>query len=490
MIRRLSPVVGSQWALNTADLRILEARLQAESAPGALMELAGLAAAQWFCALAPNARQVAMMCGPGNNGGDGLVMARWLHGRGIPVTAVQCGQPGSQADRRRALEQAVAAGTRLLEGTHPPADADVVVDALLGIGAREAPRGSIADALGAMVSHPARKFALDLPSGLDADQGGVFGADLVCASEHTLTFLAPKPGLFTGQGRQLCGELWIDDLGSPSLIDGNAMLLGSAHVKTWLGVAPRALAARGGHKGRQGDTWVIAGEPGMHGAARLAARAALFAGAGRVYLVSDRADAATPELMHRDALPSGVTVVAGCGGGNAVATSLPMVMATAAQLVLDADALNAIAADTMLRAKLSSRLGRTVLTPHPLEAARLLGTTTQAVQDARLSSAQALADELRATVVLKGSGTVVAHPGAIPMVCTTGHAALATAGTGDVLAGWIGGLLAQAPGASTQYLAALAATWHGSAADTVPLGAGPLVASALIERMASLHPAL
>jgi hydroxyethylthiazole kinase-like uncharacterized protein yjeF len=231
----------------------------------------------------------------------------------------------------------------------------------------------------------------------------------------------------------------------------------------------------------------------MQGAARLAARAALACGAGRVYLdllglpEGEPADAGRPELMrgHLGALPGAVGVI-GCGGSDAIAALLPSLLAQLSRAVVDADALNAIAADTGLQALLKSRpAGTTLLTPHPLEAARLLGRDTASVQADRLAAAQTLAARLGCTVVLKGSGSVIASPGARPAVCASGGAALATAGSGDVLAGWLGGLWAQAPDTDAHAIACMGVDAHGRAGEV----AGVLRAGDLIERLAAGHAA-
>jgi hydroxyethylthiazole kinase-like uncharacterized protein yjeF len=239
------------------------------------------------------------------------------------------------------------------------------------------------------------------------------------------------------------------------------------------------------HKGSYGDVAVVGGAPGMAGAAWLAARAALAAGAGRVYacLLDDKAaqwDVQRPEIMSRStwwtsAAPvlQATTVVCGCGGGGLVREALPPLLTHAGRLVLDADALNAVAADTALATLLAQRANRglgTLLTPHPLEAARLLRIAAAQVQQDRLAAAHRLAAQFGATVLLKGSGTVIAAPHEIPCINPTGNAALATAGTGDVLAGWCGGLWAQAPESAAVEIAVTAAWLHGRAADTSPAG--------------------
>jgi hydroxyethylthiazole kinase-like uncharacterized protein yjeF len=241
----------------------------------------------------------------------------------------------------------------------------------------------------------------------------------------------------------------------------------------------------------------------MTGAALLAARAAHAAGAGRIFVEVLGPDPSTPsldllrpELMFRHdwtrrataAALAQTTVVCGCGGGDAVRAPLPRLLSTAARLVLDADALNAIAADPALPSLLCARARRqagTVLTPHPLEAARLLGCSAAEVQSDRLHAARTLADRFECVVVLKGSGSIIAAPGQTPRVNSTGNASLATAGTGDVLAGWLGGLWAQSTSGAALLaafeLAIRAVAEHGAAA--YPHALGPLRAGDLIEAM-------
>jgi hydroxyethylthiazole kinase-like uncharacterized protein yjeF len=241
-----------------------------------------------------------------------------------------------------------------------------------------------------------------------------------------------------------------------------------------MGAPAPSVRAHASHKGSYGDVAVIGGASGMTGAALLAASAALHHGAGRVFVgLLDggtlSVDPGQPELMFRalDALdPAQLTVVCGCGGGNAIAAQLSRLLSTAPRLVIDADAINSIANDAQLEKLLQARQHRdrqTVLTPHPLEAARLLGSSAAAIQSDRLSTAEKLAQRFGCTVVLKGSGTVIAAPGQLTAINSTGNARLATAGTGDVLAGMIGARLANG---QTAFQAACEAVWlHGHAAD-------------------------
>jgi ADP-dependent NAD(P)H-hydrate dehydratase / NAD(P)H-hydrate epimerase len=331
----------------------------------------------------------------------------------------------------------------------------------------------------------------------------------VVRASATLSLLTLKPGLYTAEGRDHAGQIWFDSLGldhqtramaaaaSGRLIDGSDIgLLWQARKHA-------------SHKGSFGDLAVIGGAPGMTGAAWLAARAGLAAGAGRVYvsLLDGEApmlDPGRPELMGRQAwwlspppTLAAATVVCGCGGGKEVGQALPTLLARTGRLLLDADALNILAEDPALIARLYARAGHglpTVLTPHPLEAARLLGCTTAEVQRDRLAAAQTLADRHRCIVVLKGSGTVVAAPDTLLAINPTGNALLASPGTGDVLAGFIGGLwatrasaLAGGAAVTAAAQAACAAVWlHGRAADHEAARSGaalPLRAADLIDQM-------
>lgn len=505
---RVGPQPGP-WPLHAAAAaRALEAQALARHQPHELMERAGLAVARLARALLPDAGLVEAWCGPGNNGGDGYVAARWLHESGAPVRVRECGDPSRlPGDAAQARRRACDAGVPMLaptEGTGTGlAMPDLVLDALLGLGTTRAPQGPLAEAIGwidALRAGGALVLAVDLPSGLHPDTGQPIG-DAVVRADHTLSLLSLKPGLFTGRGRDLAGSVWFDDLGHPATAPPGD----SAGPTAWLSSpARRPPWPHAAHKGQRGDAWIIGGAPGMAGAAWLAARSALAAGAGRVYVSAlasapwPTLDPGRPELMHRPfdtaaaTLLAMATAVVGCGGGDAVREPLPRLLADSPRLVLDADALNQIAAASELERLLQGRADRgqaTVLTPHPLEAARLLRIGSTAVQADRLAAAVELAFRTASVVVLKGSGTVVAGPGALPCINPSGNAALATAGTGDVLAGWLGGLWAQAP-RQAAFDVARAAVWqHGHAADTVrpaaTAGGAPLLALDLIDAMAA-----
>jgi hydroxyethylthiazole kinase-like uncharacterized protein yjeF len=473
-------VPGPAHALYTAGAtRTLEAAAAASLPPHTLMQRAGLATARLALALAPHAQRWWIACGPGNNGGDGLEAALHLQAWGKTALVSWLGSPEqAPADARASHARARAAGVQFV--TEPPTDCDAAIDALLGTGPKRAPEGRLAQWIAQLNALDVPVLAVDLPSGLDADTGRAW--ELCVRATHTLSLLTLKPGLYTGQGRDHSGEVWFDTLGVDTALHPPQALLNAA---------PASRERRhASHKGSYGDVAVIGGAPGMGGAALLAARAALHHGAGRVYVglldgSSLLLDPGQPELMLRDPAtldPATLSVVAGCGGGDTIRAALPRLLSAAPRLLLDADALNAIARDTQLQTQLRARRGRsydTVLTPHPLEAARLLGCSAAEVQQDRLHAAQQLVQRYEACVVLKGSGTVIAAPGLTPVINPTGNGRLATAGTGDVLAGLIGARLAA--GASA-FEAACATVWlHGMAADSWPPDQ-PLTAGALAQR--------
>ena len=461
------------------------------------MQLAGTSLARLQLALHPHARKVRVFAGPGNNGGDGFVAATCLAQVGRAVDVVFLGDPKRlPPDAARALARAQASGVPISSSLELPTDADLHVDALLGLGAGRAADGSLAQAIRLLNASAVPVISADLPSALHADTGVAPGGLAVRASA-TLSLLTLKPGLFTGSGRDHAGDVWLDDLG----VDAGA-------ADAELAAAPLQAKSRAhaSHKGSFGDVAVVGGAPGMCGAALLAARAALACGAGRVYcsLLEEcqaTIDIERVELMFRrrwwlspPSVLASTTVACGCGGGDTVAAALPPLLSHAARLVLDADALNAIGADSQLATLLVARARRgqgTILTPHPLEAARLLQMRSVDVQADRISAAQALARRFQSVVVLKGSGTCIASPDGLPVINASGNALLATAGTGDVLAGWTAGLWAQ--GASPRDAACQAVWQHGRAADQAARDAQvrPLLADDLIRHMAgAVRPAV
>ncbi|MFM2057710.1 MAG: hypothetical protein RLY71_2095 [Pseudomonadota bacterium] len=503
------------WPLHaTPAARALEAHAAAQLPPHTLMQRAGLAVARLALALAPHARTVWILAGPGNNGGDGFEAALHLARAGKLVRLTWLGSadrlpPDAAASLARARAAGIEPTTTLAA---PPLDHDdLIIDALLGRGLTRPAGGPLAEAIRLANQQPAPRLAVDLPSGLPADSGAL-AHDAPCVQARwTLALLSVAPGLFTADGRDHAGSVWWDDLGVAVTAQAPAAWLGSPGA--WIDAWPPRRHAR--HKGSFGDVWVVGGARSMGGAALLAGRAALHAGAGRVYVhrldpAADALDPLHPELMLAELPPSTpadplaqATVVAGCGGGQAIRAALPALLARAGRLLLDADALNAVAADAALQQTLQARRCRglaSVLTPHPLEAARLLGSTVGAVQADRLAAAQQLADRFGAVIVLKGSGSVLAAPAQTAWINPSGNAALATPGSGDVLAGWLGGLWSQLPRdgnpaaaaseAAAAWLATRAATWsHGRAAELASPQAEALPAGALAECLRGFGPA-
>jgi hydroxyethylthiazole kinase-like uncharacterized protein yjeF len=479
------------WPLHgTTGSRLVEQQAHAGLPPHTLMERAGVTLAALARALHPHARSVWIACGPGNNGGDGLEAACHLAAAGLSVQVSLIGHQAGRhpADAQAALARAQAAGLQVRHDPAPSRSPDFAIDALLGLGSNRAPQGDIASAIVSLNALACPVLAVDLPTGLDGDTGRLHGGEAV-AADDTLCLLTLKPGLFTGEGRDHAGTVWLSALSADARHTAPTAWLG--------GAGPLASARRHAqHKGSFGDVAVVGGATGMAGAAWLAARAAHAAGAGRVFvelLAQDASwlDAQRPELMVRPGwsrtTPAHTlarsTVVCGCGGGDDLRAALPRLLSAAGRLVLDADALNSIAADTQLATLLRSRRAvghETVITPHPLEAARLLGIDTARVQADRIAAASALAERHQCVTVLKGSGTVIATPGATPWVNGTGNASLATAGTGDVLAGWLGGCWS-AFGATALQAARHAVWLHGAAADRSRQR--PLRAADLVEAM-------
>ncbi|SFD41481.1 NAD(P)H-hydrate dehydratase [Massilia yuzhufengensis] len=466
-----------------AQLRAIEQSAYAALPPGTLMRRAGEAAARFALELLGGRRDrpVLVLAGPGNNGGDALELASNLADAGIDALVLHL--PG----QREASDETASAHERARDGTvgfidmlPPGGDWGLVVDGLFGIGLTRALDGQYRDLVAALDALRCPILALDVPSGLDADTGAVIGPDgIAVRATHTISFLGNKPGLHTADGRDHAGQVRVDWLGvDPAQLPSPAARLGSAEL-----FAQRLRPRRHNtHKGIFGDVVVIGGAHGMAGAPVLAARGAMYLGAGRTFAAlldpGPGYDSVQPEIMFRpaDGFEFGKrTLVVGPGmGGSAAAMRL---LATAldsdSPLLLDADAITLVGASPDLLSRLAQRSAPAVLTPHPLEGARLLGTTAAAVQADRLAAAREMALRTRATVILKGSGSVIAHPDGSMVINPTGNAGLATAGSGDVLAGMCGALLAQGWPA---WEAALGAAWiHGAAADLlVAHGIGPI----------------
>lgn len=488
----------SSFALyNVAEIRQIEQTAFATLPSYTLMQRAGTAAAdcaqQLLAAHAPNAA-ILVLVGPGNNGGDALEAASQLAHCGWEVSIhFSCDPTRLPTDAQQALARAQASPAHFIGDNIPTQNHwALVIDGLFGIGLTRAIKGKISQLIEQINALHCPVLALDVPSGLDADTGVIVGADvddkgIAIRATHTVTFIGNKAGLHTCEGRDYAGLVYVRDLD----INADLFPTSSSHLNhIELFASALHLRRHNSHKGSYGDVAVLGGAHGMVGAAVLAARTAAKSGAGRVFLAciaeSLSYDSAQPELMCRQAADfdfNSATIVAGPGLGMSrdAHDFLAKALAAHTPLVLDADALNLIAVEAGLQQKLFARKAATLLTPHPLEAARLLGLTTQQIQADRLAAARALAKKFNATTILKGSGSVIAAPDGKTVINTTGNPALATAGAGDVLSGLCGALLAQN---WPVWETALAAVWlHGKAADNlVANGIGPigLTASELI----------
>jgi hydroxyethylthiazole kinase-like uncharacterized protein yjeF len=468
--------------LLTADLRRLEQAALSGRDPAPLTARAGLAAAELARTLAGDSgRPVLILAGPGNNGGDALVVALHLRQWWFRVTVVCLGGPGKYAgEAAAALREWQACGGELATAIPATQDWALVIDGLFGIGLQRELSGDYAALVESVNSLDAPVLALDLPSGLDADSGRVHGCAI--AADHTITFIALKPGLLTLDGPDHCGNIHLADLGLADAVAAapHGVLITDGVLNHLLPPRPR-----NSHKGTYGSAGIVGGAPGMTGAALLAGRAALKCGAGRVYaglLAGDAppVDPLQPELMLRPADGvlrldhlSALAIGPGLGDGPDAAEYLDWALESDQPLLLDADALNLSAAFPALKDKLKQRVATTILTPHPAEAARLLGCSTAEIQHNRVAAALRLAGECNAGVVLKGCGSICAWPDGHWAVNASGNPGMAAAGMGDVLSGMIVALLAQ--GVGEQHALTAAVHLHGAAADRLVAGGiGPV----------------
>lgn len=498
--------------LSRAQMRAFDAHaIQQCRVPSLLlMENAGRGATDVLCEAVlrgnvQNAR-VTIVCGAGNNGGDGFVIARHLRVRGARPRVLLCGAKDKlTGDARANLDALEGVGVPVkeratAEDVGDPRDTDVVVDALFGTGLDRAIEGPLADVVRAINALRLPTLSIDLPSGVDADTGAPLGVSVHAA--HTVTFAHAKLGLLTPEGARASGTLHVVDIGVPAhlaeKVGASAWLVEEADVAALL--EPRAVDV---HKFRAGHVGVIAGAPGKLGAALLVAHSALRGGAGAATIASyPEAFAALAtrvlEVMTAALEPSDVggsldrflankrAVVAGPGFGfdERAKAAIEHVVATwRGPLVLDADALTVYAGRADALATSSAGL---VLTPHSGEAARLLGSSAGEVERDRWSAARELARRTNATVLLKGPFTIVAHPTEGLFVNPTGSPALATAGSGDVLAG----LTAAFACAMHPRAAATAAAFiHGLSAEPWPSDRG-LLAHEMADRVPAVLGAL
>jgi hydroxyethylthiazole kinase-like uncharacterized protein yjeF len=438
---------------SSAQVRALDAyAIEVLKVPGyTLMKRAGEAALRNLRARYPLAHRIVIACGGGNNGGDGYVLARFAHAAGLTVTVLSVSGPQAlKAEARQAYEDLRASSVRV----HPfaaslLAHGEVAVDALLGTGLKGTLRPEYVEAIHALNTSGRPVFSLDVPSGLDADAGVALGEAV--RADCTVTFVGLKTGLLVGDGPEYTGTVFFDDLELnpvPQQFEPRLTRIVDGEIRLALPRRPRAA-----HKGDFGSVLIVGSGSGMPGAVRLAGEACLRAGAGLTTVAVAPENVAAiasgrPELICialsgeaalADALARADVVAIGPGLGRSswARAALDAVLAADKPLVVDADALNLLA-ETSVRPRRDW-----ILTPHPGEASRLLGVTTQEIQHDRLTALDQLLERFEGTIVLKGAGTLVGARGRTPGVCERGNPGMASAGTGDVLTGAIAGILAQ-----------------------------------------------
>lgn len=476
-----APLPALNALYDVEALRVLESRAAAALEDAyEPMRRAGQSAWRESLRHWPEAQRLLVICGPGNNGGDGYMFARHAQQSGRRVLVMRLSdQPPHSPLARRACDEYLAGG-----GTLAPLDAqlpevDLVIDALFGIGLTRAPDPAAAALIESINVQSAPVFALDVPSGVDANRGATPGAAVIAT--RTLEFIARKAGLRTGAAIDHVGMLDVADLALPSRVFAGvapfAEALALHDITRWL--RPRR---RDSHKGHHGRVLCVGGDHGHGGAILLATEAALRSGAGLVDVVTRALHvpallARVPEAMAHavanDAtrLPNGLVEAAsviaigpGLGQGDCARSWLVQALQSGKPLVLDADALNLLSSQPQALPR------DTVLTPHPGEAARLLGGAPARVQSDRYAAALALCEDFGGVVVLKGAGSIVAAPGRVPRVVTAGNPGMAVGGMGDVLSGVIAALLAQ--GLDAFDAASCGALLHAAAGDAAAGEAG------------------
>jgi NAD(P)H-hydrate epimerase len=439
---------------STAQVRALDAQAINElGIPGyTLMKRAGEAALRFLRTRWPMAHRIVIVCGRGNNGGDGYVLARFAQAAGLTVGVLSASAPEQlRGDARQAFEDYRASGGDVRPfGAERLTSGEVIVDALLGTGLDGGVRGELGQVIRAINSSGRPVFALDVPSGLDADSGTALGD--VIRAEATVTFVGLKTGLLVGDGPEYAGTIFFDDLElspAPSAhLVPRLTRIGEAEIHEALPRRPRS-----SNKGNFGRVLIVGSGSGMPGATRLAGEACLRVGAGLVTvavapeniaaIAAGRPEllcvAVTGEAALSEAIGRADVIAVGPGLGRSpwAREALDAVLGSGKPLVMDADALNLLAERGTLARE------DWILTPHPGEAGRLLGVSAQDIQRDRLAALDRLLERYHGTVVLKGAGTLVGARGRTPGVCERGNPGMATAGSGDVLTGAIAGILAQ-----------------------------------------------
>jgi len=478
------------------QIRALDALVidQYEISGSELMRRAGSAAFALIRECWPDARKIVVLVGAGNNAGDGFVLASLARAAGIDVQVLQLGDRENLAgDALHYSQQWLSENGVWSDFQSLPRRCDLIVDAMLGTGLQRDLKGQWFNAVQAVNVHVAPVFALDIPSGLHADTGVALGAAI--RADATISYIGLKQGMFTADGVDCCGDVYFDALEIPARAYASQIL--SARRIDWAKqsnqLSPRK---RSSHKGHYGHVLVIGGDSGFGGAARLAAEAAARSGAGLVSVATRAAHvpallAARPELMvhavdHEHALTpllqaaSVVVLGPGLGQSGWGRTMYGLAMQSQRPMVVDADALNLLAEDQQSRENW-------VLTPHPGEAARLLGLCTAEIHLDRFDMVSRLCQRFGGTVVLKGAGSLIESQGQSPVaLCSDGNPGMASGGMGDVLSGIIAGLLAQ--GWSRPEAAEMGVCLHAAAADlaALQLGERGLLASDLMTHLHTL----
>lgn len=474
--------------LTADELQNLEMRAANQLGADTLMKRAGAAAAELIMKRLEDAgveqRRVTLLVGPGNNGGDALACACELREKGAVVNVVlPGGRRPTSALALAQLERWTQAGGTTYDDPYMTEKADCVVDGLFGTGLAKPITGDYLDAVLWFNERQALKVSLDIPSGLNPVTGHWAGSYPGCSADVTITFLCVKSGLYMCEGADAAGEIVLNEL-DVSVPLSPLSVIGTDEF-------PRVLRPRvkNSHKGDYGSVAVIGGTDGMIGASILAARAALISGAGRVTLEcraehAPHVDMVYPEIMFATKpvnLEDFDAIVLGCGLGTSAEAKARVIEALNCQkpLILDADALNIIAADIKLQDMVLARRAPTVLTPHPGEAARLLRRDTAGVTADRVAACRELAVQTGAIVVLKGAGTVISMRSSRTWINPTGSPMLATGGSGDVLAGMIGAMFAQGYDMVESVLAAV--YFHGLSAEGLEAGftAGEIAPNAM-----------
>jgi len=443
-----------------------------------LMERAGAAAFSYLTHRWPKARSIAIVCGTGNNGGDGYVIARLAHEKGMSVQVYQVGDESHiSGDALAAAQRLEGAGLSLQPLSSPDfSRMDVIIDALLGTGLEGEVSDHYRQAIETINRSGRGVLSLDIPSGLHADTGVALG----CAvkAEGTVTFIGMKQGLLTGQGSEYCGELVFTNLNVPAEVyemrPPSAERIDYLRVKKLLTPRPRYL-----HKGDCGHVLIVGGEKGFTGAVRMAGEAAARVGAGLVSIATRAEHAAglntsRPELMCHGVeaepqfqelaeLATMIAIGPGLGQGDWSKKMLAFALESGLPLVMDADALNLLSQNIQKR-------DDWILTPHPGEAGRMLGKAVSEVESDRFAAVEGLANIVGGIVVLKGAGTLIKINGNPVQLCSGGNPGMASGGMGDVLTGIISGLVAQ--GLALAAATTLGVALHAEAGDQAARAAG------------------